>query len=60
MKIEKAIEILTGMFEWEEGYLKENERQGLKLGIKALERLRTLRSIDPVTLGAFLPDETKD
>lgn len=57
MKLGEAIEVTDGMIEWEPGYLKENERQALKLLIEAAKRVKKDRE---GTFTILLPGETEE
>jgi len=58
--LDEAIVIIAGMIEWKPGYLKENERRALKLGIEAMTLLRLLKASGDIRKDLLLKGETEE
>lgn len=60
MKLEKAIEILSGDNFGRTWPTPLKEIKAVKLGIEALKLLKEIRSVDGTGYGSMLPGETED
>lgn len=60
MNIERAVEILQSIIDYVEPLDPPEEHDALKLGIQALERVRTDRTLPYPVISDPLPGETTD